>query len=75
MSEILQYTKSIPVREDVDVFVAGGGPAGIAAALVAARQGKRVFLAEGQACLGGMGTIGEVPAFVMFGDGVNFLIT
>ena len=73
MTASIQYSKTIPVREDVDVFVAGGGPAGIAAALVAARQGKKVFLAEGQACLGGMGTSGEVPAFMMFGDGVNFL--
>ena len=73
MTASIQYSKTIPIREDVDVFVAGGGPAGVAAALVAARQGKKVFLAEGQACLGGMGTSGEVPAFMMFGDGINFL--
>ena len=73
MAESIKYSKTIPVRDDVDVFVAGGGPAGFAAALVAARQGKKVFLAEGQACLGGMGTSGEVPAFMTFGDGVNFL--
>ncbi len=64
--------EEIPVRHDVDVFVAGGGPSGVAAAVVAARQGRSVFLAEGQACLGGMGTAGMVPAFMQFGDGVNF---
>ncbi len=73
MTENLTYSKTIPVRENVDVFIAGGGPTGIAAAVVAARQGKRVFLAETQNCLGGMGTSGEVPAFMTFGDGVNFL--
>jgi len=57
----------------VDVFVAGGGPAGCAAATLAARQGSRVFLAEGQNCFGGMGTCGLVPAFMAFGDGVSQL--
>lgn len=67
------FQREVPVRHDVDVFVAGGGPAGCAAAVMAARQGARVFLAEGQNCLGGMGTAGLVPAFMQFGDGVNFL--
>ena len=53
------------------MLVVGGGPAGIAAALTAARQGK-VFLAEAHSCLGGMGTA-NVPAFMLFSDGVNFL--
>jgi len=67
------FTRDIPVRHEVDVFVAGGGPAGCAAAAAAARQGARVFLAEGHSCLGGMGTAGLVPAFMTFGDHVNFL--
>ena len=36
-----------------DVLVAGGGPAGLAAALAAARTGARVILADEQAELGG----------------------
>ncbi|MCP4643289.1 MAG: FAD-dependent oxidoreductase, partial [bacterium] len=62
-----------PIRHEVDVFVAGGGPAGVAAAVAAARQGRSVFLAERQNCLGGMGTVGLLPVFMQFGDGVNFL--
>lgn len=74
MSELtIRIERSLPVRHEVDVFIAGGGPAGCAAAVAAARQGKSVFLAEGQACLGGMGTSGLVPAFMQFGDGINFL--
>ncbi len=74
MTNNIQFNREIPVRHDVDVFVAGGGPAGAAAAVVAARQGRKVFLAEGHSCLGGMGTAGLVPAFMQFGDGVNFLV-
>lgn len=69
----VKFQREVPVRHDVDVFVAGGGPAGCAAAVMAARQGARVFLAEGHSCLGGMGTAGLVPAFMQFGDGVTFL--
>ncbi len=70
---VLTFQREIPVRHEVDVFVAGGGPAGVAAAIAAARQGKSVFLAEGHSCFGGMGTAGLVPAFMRMGDGVNLL--
>jgi hypothetical protein len=65
--------RTIPIRHEADVFVAGGGPSGIAAAVSAARQGRSVFLAERQNCLGGMGTAGLLPVFMPFTDGVNFL--
>jgi hypothetical protein len=67
------FHRRIPVRHEVDVFVAGGGPAGIAAAVAAARQGARVFLAERNTCLGGMGTAGMLPVFMTFTDGVHML--
>jgi len=65
--------RSLPVKHDVDVFVAGGGPAGTAAAVAASSQGARVYLAEAHSCLGGMGTAGRVPVFMPVSDGVNFL--
>lgn len=40
------YSRSLPVECEVDVFVAGGGPAGVAAAVAAARGGAKVFLAR-----------------------------
>jgi len=43
---MITFRRDIPIRHDVDVFVAGGGPAGCAAAVAAARQGRSVFLAE-----------------------------
>ncbi len=71
--EELVFQRRITVRHEVDVFVAGGGPAGVAAAVAAARQGARVFLAERNTCLGGMGTAGMLPLFMQFTDGVHML--
>ena len=69
----IEFQRLIPVRQKVDILVAGGGPAGTAAAVTAARQGRSVFLLEGHSCFGGMGTAGLVPAFMTFSDGVSFL--
>jgi len=71
--KMVTIQRRIPVRYEVDVFVAGGGPSGVAASVAAARQGRSVFLAERQNCLGGMGTAGLLPVFMQFTDGVNFL--
>ena len=48
----------IPVDDWADVIVAGGGPAGVAAAVSAARAGAKVRLLELQGCLGGIWTAG-----------------
>ena len=73
LSDQVPFQRRIPVRCTADVFVAGGGPAGVAAAVAAARQGARVFLAERNTCLGGMGTAGMLPVFMTFSDGVHML--
>ncbi len=67
------FQRRLSVRHEVDVFVAGGGPSGVAAAVAAARQGASVFLAERNTCLGGMGTAGMLPLFMPFTDGVHML--
>lgn len=54
MSE--QLTVNAPVIADVEVLVCGGGPAGIGAALAAARQGASTMIIEQQGCLGGVAT-------------------
>lgn len=69
------YTKSLNYKYETDVFVAGGGPSGVAAAVAAARSGKKVFLAEATGCFGGLGTSGLVPAFAPFDDGENVLVS
>ena len=69
----LTYARTLPVKVETDVFVAGGGPAGVAAAVAARSAGARVFMAEGFTCFGGMGTAGRVPLFMQFGDGIRDL--
>ena len=64
---------SIPLDDAWDVIVAGGGPAGSAAATAAARQGARTLLIEGSGCLGGMATAGLVPAWCPFTDGEKII--
>lgn len=73
MAKTLGFKRNIPIRYDVDVLVVGGGPAGCAAAIAAAREGCKVLLVEGEIALGGMGTAGLIPAFMQFSDGINFL--
>lgn len=67
------YTKNIPEKYNVDVFVAGGGAAGVAAAIAASRQGKSVYIAEATGAFGGLGTSGLVPAFAPFSDGERLI--
>jgi len=52
-----------------DIIVVGGGPAGVAAAISAARQGIKVLLVEQQGYLGGMWTGGFLSP--MLGGEIN----
>ena len=49
---------ALAATEEVDVLVAGGGPAGIGAAIGAARAGARPMLIERHAFIGGVGAWG-----------------
>jgi len=62
-------SQTVPVVHEVDVLVAGGGPAGIAAALAAAREGADVLLVERYGYLGGMVTGSHVVWVLGMGDG------
>lgn len=75
-TETLEYTKTIPVRDAGDVIVVGGGPAGIAAALAAARNGAKTTIIERFGYLGGNLTAGLVgPCMTSYSlDGSQQLI-
>ena len=68
-NHIHEPARHTPVAAQVDVLVAGGGPAGIAAALAAARLGARTLLVERYGYLGGMITGAYVVAILGVGDG------
>ena len=64
----MHHTLTEPSREtlvhgEYDVLVLGGGPAGIAAAVAAARSGRSTLLVERYGFLGGMGTAAGVTNF------------
>jgi hypothetical protein len=54
-SYLTEPRRQTPIAHETDVLVVGGGPAGIAAALAAARSGARTFLVEQFNSLGGVG--------------------
>ncbi|MDD4922649.1 MAG: FAD-dependent oxidoreductase [Bacteroidales bacterium] len=60
----LRFSADVPLSEKVDVIVCGGGPAGFAAAVSAARSGARVRLIELQGYLGGTWTAGLMTNFL-----------
>ncbi len=72
-TKTVSYNRQLQVKLETDVFIAGGGPAGVAAAVAASESGAKVFLAEAHSCLGGMGTAGALPTFMQVTDGVNYL--
>ena len=59
------------VAHECDVLVVGGGFAGIAAALSAAREGKKTILVEKSYYLGGLGTSGLVTIYLPICDGMG----
>jgi hypothetical protein len=53
-----EAARELPLGREADVIVCGAGPAGVSAAIAAARNGARVQLFEAHGCLGGVWTSG-----------------
>lgn len=66
MITIPEPNREIPVVDEVDVLVVGGGPAGVGAALAAARLGAKTLIVEQFNCLGGVATSGGHNHFSLF---------
>ena len=61
--------KELPVKREYDVIVCGGGVAGVAAAVTAAKQGRSTLLIEKSNILGGLATLGRINLFVPMCNG------
>ena len=66
---VYEPSRKTPVKAHADVVVAGGGVAGVAAALAARRAGASVVLLEKECGLGGLATLGNVIIFLPLCDG------
>lgn len=60
----VEAPRTIPIAGDSDVLVCGAGPAGIGAALAAARAGAKITLIESAGCLGGVWTAGMLTKII-----------
>ena len=68
---IKEPARETPVAMETEVLVAGAGIAGIAAALSAARHGKKVLLLEREFAPGGMATLGLITIYLPLCDGMG----
>lgn len=69
METIREEARSVPVRGEYDVIVAGGGIGGISAALAANRAGAKTLLIEKAFMLGGLATAGLITIYLPLCDG------
>ena len=68
-STLHEAARDTPVRHETDVLVVGGGSAGVAAAVAAAREGADVLLVERHGYLGGLATGGLIILLLTLDDG------
>lgn len=68
MKTVVDVSREIPVIAEPDVLVVGGGPAGIGAAVAAARSGARTMLIERYGFVGGNLTVAMVNPMFTFHD-------
>jgi hypothetical protein len=71
---IIEPGREIRVYREAEVLVVGGGPAGVSAAVAAARSGARTVLMERYGHLGGMATGGLVILIPHLSDGTEKLV-
>lgn len=65
---VQEFHQSVPVVDEVEVLVVGGGPAGVGAALSAARNGASVILVDRHGFLGGNMTAALINPLFTFHD-------
>ncbi len=68
---VREPARTVPVIAEPDVLVAGGGAAGLAAAVAAARAGAQTMLVERYGYLGGLATGGLIILLLTLDDGAG----
>ena len=71
MNTIYESGRDIPIAGETDVLVIGGGLAGVAAAVAAARNGAKTLILEKSIALGGLATTGHVCVYLPIDDGAG----
>ncbi len=71
MSSVKEPARDVPVINEVDLVVVGGGCTGVFAAVRAARLGLSVAIVEKQNCFGGVATAGNVNIWHTLHDTVG----
>ena len=72
--EVITENRETQICGEYDVIVVGGGIAGVAAALAAARSGSKVLIIEKTTMLGGLATAGLVVIYLPICDGMGHKI-
>lgn len=70
-----EYASRIPMVDNYDVIIVGGGIAGVSSALAAVRQGSRVLLVEKHCNVGGLATLGLISWYLPVCDGKGNLVS
>ncbi|HVM53314.1 MAG TPA: FAD-dependent oxidoreductase [Acidimicrobiales bacterium] len=68
---IVEPARDTPIIGRPDVLVVGGGSAGVAAAVAAARRGADTWLIEGSGTVGGLATFGLINLLLTLDDGAG----
>lgn len=71
MDVVHEPGRDVPVIGRPDVLVVGGGSAGVAAAVAAARRGADTWLVEGSGTVGGLATFGLINLLLTLDDGAG----
>ncbi len=68
---ITEPARKLPVIDEFDVVIVGGGIAGVAAAVAASRNDARVCIIEKENALGGLATLGLIAIYLPLCDGMG----
>lgn len=74
-SYIIEKERRTDIALECEVLVAGGGIAGVASAIAAARNGAKVILLEREYLLGGLATLGLITIYLPICDGLGHQVS